>query len=140
VAIESVFLTSVIDTKDGRQVITLDILGAFMQTDIDEVIHVMLEGPMARLLVKVNPKLYEQYLEEDRRGKPVLYVTLKKALYGTLQAAILFWKDITGTLTDMGFVIDPYNMCIANKTINGQQCTTAWHVDDLKISHMDGQV
>jgi hypothetical protein len=69
-----------------------------------------------------------------------MYVKLKKALYGTLQAAMLFWKDLTGTLTDMGFVINPYDTCVANKTINGKQCTITWHVDDVKISHMDEQV
>jgi hypothetical protein len=141
VAIESVFLTSVVDAKEGRRVITLDIPGAFMQTDIDEVIHVRLEGAMARLLVKVNPKLYEQYLEKDRNGKPVMYVKLEKALYGTLQAAMLFLKDLTGTtLVDMGFEVNPYDMCVANKTINGKQCTIVWHVDDLKISHMESDV
>ena len=27
-----------------------------------------------------------------------------------------------------------------NKTINGKQCTVLWHVDDLKISHIDHNV
>jgi hypothetical protein len=26
---------------------------------------------------------------------------------------------------------------VANKTIDGAQCTITWHVDDLKISHVD---
>ena len=29
---------------------------------------------------------------------------------------------------------------MANKIINGKQCTIIWHVDDLKISHVDKQV
>jgi hypothetical protein len=37
-------------------------------------------------------------------------------------------------------VIDPYNFCVANKIINGKQCTIAWHVDDLKVSHVDPAV
>jgi hypothetical protein len=27
-------------------------------------------------------------------------------------------------------------MCVANKMINGKQCTIIWHMDDLKISHV----
>jgi hypothetical protein len=50
VAIESLFLTCTIDAKERRTVTTTDIPGAFMQTDIDEVIHVRLEGPLATLL------------------------------------------------------------------------------------------
>jgi hypothetical protein len=29
---------------------------------------------------------------------------------------------------------------VANKIINGKQCTIVWHVDDLKISHVDPKV
>ena len=65
----------------------------------------------------------------------MIYVKLKKALYGTLKAAVLFWKKLTKTLTDDGFTINSYDWCEANKTMNGTQCTVAWHVDDLKISH-----
>ncbi len=39
-----------------------------------------------------------------------------------------------------GFVINPYDWCVANKTIDGKQCTILWHVDDLKISHKEAKV
>ena len=35
----------------------------------------------------------------------------------------------------MGFKINQYNCCVANKIINGKKCTITFHVDDLKISH-----
>jgi hypothetical protein len=136
VAIESMFLTSTIDAKERRYVVTTDVPGAFMQTDIDELIHVKLEGPLVSLLAKVDPNLYEKYVATER-GRPVLYVKLMKALYGTLQAAMLFWKDLTGNLIKWGFEINPYDWCVANKMIDGKQCTIVWHVDDLKISHVD---
>ena len=40
----------------------------------------------------------------------------------------------------MGFVLNPYDPCVANKIINGKQCTIVWYVDDNKISHVDAQV
>ena len=67
----------------------------------------------------------------------MLYVQLKKALYGTLQAALLFWKLLSETLQESGFVLNPYNKCVENKDIAGKQCTILWHLDDLKISHVD---
>jgi hypothetical protein len=70
----------------------------------------------------------------------VLYVELKKALYGTMRAALLFWKLLTSKLIAWGFEVNPYDWCVANKTINGKQCTIVWHVDDLKISHVDPEV
>jgi hypothetical protein len=36
----------------------------------------------------------------------------------------------------MGFEINPYDPCIANKTVNGTQMTIRWHVDDLRISNL----
>ena len=38
---------------------------------------------------------------------------------------------------DWGFSINPYDWCVANKLIHGSQCTIVWHIDDLKISHID---
>jgi hypothetical protein len=63
-----------------------------------------------------------------------------KALYGTLQAAMLFWKDLTVYLATLGFVLNPYDNCVANKTIDGTQCTILWHVDNLKITHAKQEV
>ena len=36
-----------------------------------------------------------------------------------------------------GFVINPYDPCVANVMISGKQITVPWHVDDLKVSHLD---
>jgi hypothetical protein len=139
VAIESVMLSCTIDAKEERDVATVDIPGAFMQADMDETVHMKLEGTMAELLVKLDPKLYRKYVQMEN-GKQVLYLELRKALYGTLKAALLFWKRLTSELESWGFVINPYDWCVANKDINGSQCTILWHVDDLKISHVDPDV
>ena len=40
----------------------------------------------------------------------------------------------------MGFNVNPYNQCVANKEMDGKQCTTVWYVGDLKVSHMDTEV
>jgi hypothetical protein len=67
-------------------------------------------------------------------------VILTKALYGTLQAALLSWQNLSTQLKEWGFEINPYDFCVANKTVNGKQCMIIWHVDDLKISHVDAKV
>jgi hypothetical protein len=66
----------------------------------------------------------------------------KQALCGTLQTALLFWKDLSKNLKEWGFEISPYDWCVANKTINaGKQYAVSWHVDDIKkVSHKDPQV
>ena len=94
---ESLFLLCVIDAMERRKVATVDIPGAFMQADIDELVHVKLVGDLARLLIRVDLS-YERFVVEEK-GKPVIYTELDKALYGTLQAALLFWRDLSGFLT-----------------------------------------
>jgi hypothetical protein len=135
VAIESFMLLCIIlDAKEGRDVAAADIPGTFMQTDMEGTVHMVLEGTMAKLLVKVDPKLDHRHLMM-KYGKPMMYVQLKKALYGTLEAGLLFWRDLTKNLKKWGFKINPYGWCVANKMIGGKQCTVIWHVDDIKVSH-----
>jgi hypothetical protein len=132
---ESLLLSCVIDAKERRQVITCDVPGAFMQVDVDKVVHVRLVGPLVELLAKADLKLYTKYLGTER-GKSVMYVQLQKALYGMLSAAMLFWKDLSGHLYAEGFRANPYDSCVMNKVTEGKQCTMLWHVDDLKVSHI----
>jgi hypothetical protein len=97
VAIESVMLSATIDSMEECDVATLDIPGPFIQADIDEVVHVNFEGEIAEMLLRMDPKLYQKYVK-DVNGKAVLYVELLKALYGTLRAALLFWKLLSSNL------------------------------------------
>ncbi len=140
VAIESVMISCTIDAREKRHVATVDLPGAFMQTDQDEVVHMKLQGPMAELVVRLDPKLYRPFIHMGKNKKPVLYVQLRKGLYGQLKAALMFWQNLSGNLQKWGFELNPYDTCVANSIINGKQCTILWHVDDLKISHEDYDV
>jgi hypothetical protein len=140
VAIESVMLSATVDAMEGCDIVTVDIPGAFVQADIDEVVHVKFEGEIAEMLVRMDPaKLYRKYVK-DEHGKLVLYVELLKALYGTLRAALLFWKLLSSKLVLWGFEINPYDWWAANKMIDRKQYTVLWHADGLKISHLNPDV
>ena len=67
-----------------------------------------LEGKMIHLLVQIDPKLYRNFAV-DKNGKSVMYVKLENALYGTLHASMLFWKNFSTSLQEWGFIINPYN-------------------------------
>jgi len=108
VAIESLLISATLDALEQQDVATVDIPGAFMQADMVGIVHMKLEGKIADLLAELEPDLYRKYMIK-MNGKSVLYVKLRKALYGTLQAAMLFWQDLTKTLTDWGFVTNPYD-------------------------------
>jgi len=58
----------------------------------------LLKGKTAELIIKLDPKLYSKYIWENKKESPMLYVKLKKALYGILQAALLFWRLLSDML------------------------------------------
>ena len=62
------------------------------------------------------------------------------ALYGIIKAALLFYLKFVKNLKSIGFVLNTYNPCVANKIVDGAQLTVLWHVDDLKVSHVDAGV
>ncbi len=57
-----------------------------------------------------------------------------------MKSALLFYRKLVADLTSLGFKINPYDPCVANKVINGKQMTICWHVDDLFIGHVDPKV
>ena len=70
----------------------------------------------------------------------MLYVEILKALYGLIEAPLLWYQCLKSDLIKDGFVVNPYDPCIANKTVDRKQLTVTWHVDDLKVSHVEQEV
>ena len=80
------------------------------------------------------------FLPVNRKGELVLYVEALNALYGIMKEALLFYLKFVKNLKSIGFVLNPYDPCVANKIVDGAQLTVVWHVDDLKVSHVDAGV
>jgi hypothetical protein len=57
-----------------------------------------------------------------------------------LISSVLYYKKFRTDIESIGFEVNPYDICVANRTINGKQHTVTWHVDDLKSSHMNPRV
>ena len=143
-ALESVLLTSVIDAKEGRDIATVDIPNAFIQTEIPqedgkERIILKIRGPLVDMLVDIDPGTYKPFVCYEGKHK-ILYCNVLRATYGMLISALMFYNKWKKDLVSIGYEINPYDPCVANKIINGNQHTVTWHVDDLKISHIDPKV
>lgn len=107
VATKSVFLTVAINALEGCDVaIMIDVPGAFMQANMDEIVHVRLTGKMVNLLLEIDPDTYGPYVVHEGRER-VMYVELLKALYGTIQVARLYWEKLSGKLLEWVFMPNP---------------------------------
>jgi hypothetical protein len=137
--VESILLTAVIDAKELRDVATIDIPNAFIQAEAPEKdndgdrITMKIEGPLVDMLVDLEPERYKNFVTY-RGMTPVLFVSVTKAMYGMLQAALLFYKKLVNDLKTIGFEVNPYDPCVANRMVNGIQHTVTLHVDDVKSS------
>ncbi len=107
VALESVFLMSTIDARENRDVLMINIPGAFLHNPNEDYVVMQMNGTLAELMAKTDPKLYRKYLV-DKKGKKVLYLCLQKALYGMMKSALLFYQKLVSELRSMGFIINPY--------------------------------
>jgi hypothetical protein len=88
--VELIMLFSTINAIENRDIATTDILVVLIHMDVEgENMHMMLEGIMAELIVKLNPQMYWKYIKTINRKK-VIYVQLNKALYSMLKVAYLF--------------------------------------------------
>ena len=138
-------LTGVIDAHEERDVMTCDIPNAFIQAlmpetkDRDERVMMKITGVLVDMLVKLNPELYGPYVVYENKRR-VLYVRVLRAIYGMLEAALLWYKKFRLELEQEGFKFNPYDPCVTNREKKGTQHTVLFHVDDLKSSHKDPKI
>ena len=96
-----------------------------------------MRGTLVDVLVEIAPDIYGPYVSTDKKGVKTLILRCHNAIYGTRVASLLYSKKICKTIKHLGFKINPYDPCISNRTIDDNQQTVFWHVDDCKISHVD---
>ena len=140
---ESTLLTAVIEAEEERDVATCDIPNAFIQTQVEEKDQdgnrtiMKIRGILIDVLCEMDP-VYGEHVTIENKHK-VLYVHITKAIYGLLASAMLFYRRFTQDLIGYGFTINPYDPCVANKQVEGKQMTVSWHVDDVKVSHVNSK-
>ena len=83
-----------------------EFLGAFLQADMEVNVHMLIEGTVTEMIIKLDPTIYRKHVWYNKHGKAMLYVQLKKALYRTLQAELLFLKLLSEALQEWGFMLE----------------------------------
>lgn len=116
---------------ERRKLMTVDITGAYLECDLAEDMEVIMKlDPVLTTILHSVDKSAVGY--EDKNG--VTYVKLNKALYGTVQAALLWYKKLCSVLVGAGFKMNPYDPCLFNQTVDGEQITVCFHIDDLLVT------
>jgi hypothetical protein len=72
VAIESAYLSCVIDADEQRDVTTVDIPGAFLHANMEDKVHMQINGNMIKMLLDIAPDVYGPFLTYTKNNQPVL--------------------------------------------------------------------
>ena len=136
-------MTLLIDAYEGRYVGTYDFPGVFLQAGLsprpnNEQVLMRLIGNFVDIMCKMSPEHPKNAFM--KMVKKVLYLEVLQAIYVCIKSTLRWYESYSEILSKEGFVINPYDRCVANKTIIGKQCTVVWYVDDNKISYEDPEV
>ena len=132
-----VFIESAIAAKLGNAVAHIDFSGAFLNADMptngDHVVHMRLNKYLTQVLVKLDSS-YEKFVERDG----TLVCRLKKALYGTIEAARLWYEMFVEDAKRFGYLVNETDMCVFRRSEDdGSISVLVLHVDDCLIRAKD---
>ncbi len=129
---ESTFITGAIAVSERRNVRCYDVPSAFVNTDVDKDVLMVLKGELAEMIIQIAPQVYRKYVTVDKKGTKLLYVKLQKALYRLMRASLLFYRKLQKEFKAYRLEVNPYTPCVANmETKSGKQLPMIWHVDNL---------
>ena len=75
---------------------------------------------MAEILDQIDPGIYRKYITIDGKVRKIMYAECLNAIYGTLNAALLFWLKLSTDLEIWGFKMNQYGWCVMNKDTKGE--------------------
>ena len=136
---ESLFITCAIDAHENRDIMCMDIPNAFIQARIpkrekgDRII-MKIRGQLVDWLVEISPETYRDHVVIEH-GVKVLYLEIVRAIYGMLEAALMWYQKFRTDLEGIGFHFHDYDPCIAFKMVEGMQHLMRFHGNDILSSH-----
>ena len=139
-SLEALLSMFIIFGHEKRSTAVFDVPGAYLHADLPPGKFVLLKitGEFVNIMCDVNPEFKQDVRHEN--GRKVLYVQINKAIYGMIESALLWYELYVTILLEEGFELNMYDKCVANKIINGKQCTIGWYVDDNIIGHVEDAV
>jgi hypothetical protein len=143
VSLEAVLLMCVVDANKNRDVAIEDIPNAFVQTIVEDEKDkslIFICSPLVDILMSIAPNVFGPNVTVGKKGKKQLLVQFLTALYGTMVTLLLYYIKFVKSLKSKGFKLNPYDPCVANKQVNGEQLTVCFHVNNCKISHLTPKV
>ena len=105
-----------------RYVATVDVTRAYLNASLEKTVHMRLEPRLADVWIQLDPSATEH---RCRDGSLIAYP--RKALYGSVELAKLWYKHPVSKMESDGFRVNGIDQCVFNKTVNTKQ-VTIWKI------------
>ncbi len=69
---ESIFITGAIAASKRRKVRYYKVPSAFVNTDVDKDLLMVLKGELAEMMIQIAPQVYRKYVTVDKKGTKLL--------------------------------------------------------------------
>ena len=117
---EIIILTARLETKEERDVASMDVPNAFIQAHIPlnpvgEQIVMKVIIVLVDWLIELDPVAYSKYVVYEN-GKNVLHLEVLRAIYRMLVASLLWYRKLRKDLEAIGFKFNKYNPYVVNRT------------------------
>ena len=132
VSTSAVFTIAAVCAHEHRHAAVVGIGGAFLNASITTgvPVHMRLDKTISDFLIALDGA-YSGFTDDKGR----IVVLLKKALYGCVESAALWYGNLSKSMTSLGYKCNDSDICVFNRTDSGGvQCTATVHVDDLFIT------
>ena len=132
VSTSAVFTLLAVAAHEHRHVAVVDISGAYLNAYMTKgvSVHMRLDRTMTGFITNIDAR-YKKHV--DAGGG--IIVLLKKALYGCVESAGLWYNNLKDSMSALGYKRNECDRCVFNCIgPDGVQCTAAVHVDDLLIT------
>ena len=127
VSTTAIFLIAQIAEAEGRDVTTIDIGRAYLNdsmptTDPSKLVFMRINKEVSQIMTDLDPT-FTPFINSDG----TLIVEFDRALYGCIESTLLWFQELSNFLTKTGFVPNPYDPCVMNRTSKAGSAT----IDDI---------
>ena len=107
--------------------------------DVEEMEIMKITGVLVDMIVGLDSDMYRKHLLFEN-VKKVIYAVVLREIYGMLLAELLFYNKFGGELENIGFELNIYDPCVANRIKVGKKHTVRFHVNDIMSCHVNPKV
>ena len=93
VNVDSLLITVIIEASGNQDVAVIDLQGAYLHVNRDDLVVMVIRGQLAELMVETAPEIHCNYMTYHN-GKAILHVSLQKVILWMFEVCFIALVEI----------------------------------------------